>query len=221
MVIHMQTEDIEMKPTFYTKGVTFKTKLAGYEKKDVDEYLANLHNTMQASAASYEEKTDQLKNNLKMVTKELETAKSHCAALEQENQNLTAKLELVEDQSANIERLMLENEDMKKQIEENENYISIAAEMKAKNAFLETRLQQYQSNEEQLTLKQKELENTIYQNAQAAKESTYQYKSEIAELKTKIQIAEERHQNELSKLREMLSDIDEKIKVFTASCSGR
>ena len=30
---------------------------------------------------------------------------------------------------------MLENENMKKQIEENENYVSIAAEMKAKKMF--------------------------------------------------------------------------------------
>ena len=206
-----------MQPAFYTKGVTFKTKFLGYEKKDVDEYLANLHNTMQSSSASYEEKTDQLKNNLKMVTKEMETVKSNYAALEQENQNLAAKLELVEDQSANIERLMLENENMKKQIEENENYVSIAAEMKAKNVFLESRLQQYQLEEEQLTLKQKELENTMYQKEQAAKENTYQYKSEIAELNTKMQLVGERHQNELTKLREMLLDIDEKIKVFSES----
>ena len=206
-----------MQPAFYTKGVTFKTKFLGYEKKDVDEYLANLHNTMQSSSASYEEKTDQLKNNLKMVTKEVETVKSNYAALEQENQNLAAKLELVEDQSANIERLMLENENMKKQIEENENYVSIAAEMKAKNVFLESRLQQYQLAEEQLTLKQKELENTMYQKEQAAKESTYQYKSEIAELNAKMQLVGERHQNELAKLREMLLDIDEKIKVFSES----
>ncbi len=206
-----------MQPAFYTKGVTFKTKFLGYEKKDVDEYLANLHNTMQSSSASYEEKTDQLKNNLKMVTKEMETVKSNYAALEQENQNLAAKLELVEDQSANIERLMLENENMKKQIEENENYVSIAAEMKAKNVFLESRLQQYQLAEEQLTLKQKELENTMYQKEQAAKENTYQYKSEIAELNTKMQLVGERHQNELTKLREMLLDIDEKIKVFSES----
>mgnify|MGYP002541654243 FL=1 len=206
-----------MQPAFYTKGVTFKTKFLGYEKKDVDEYLANLHNTMQSSSASYEEKTDQLKNNLKMVTKEMETVKSNYAALEQENQNLAAKLELVEDQSANIERLMLENENMKKQIEENENYVSIAAEMKAKNVFLESRLQQYQLVEEQLTLKQKELENTMYQKEQAAKENTYQYKSEIAELNTKMQLVGERHQNELTKLREMLLDIDEKIKVFSES----
>ena len=54
--------------------------------------MANLHNTMQSSSASYEEKTDQLKNNLKMVTKEMETVKSNYAALEQENQNLAAKL---------------------------------------------------------------------------------------------------------------------------------
>lgn len=206
-----------MQPAFYTKGVTFKTKFLGYEKKDVDEYLANLHNTMQSSSASYEEKTDQLKNNLKMVTKEMETVKSNYVALEQENQNLAAKLELVEDQSANIERLMLENENMKKQIEENENYVSIAAEMKAKNVFLESRLQQYQLAEEQLTLKQKELENTMYQKEQAAKENTYQYKSEIAELNTKMQLVGERHQNELTKLREMLLDIDEKIKVFSES----
>lgn len=206
-----------MQPAFYTKGVTFKTKFLGYEKKDVDEYLANLHNTMQSSSASYEEKTDQLKNNLKMVTKEMETVKSNYAALEQENQNLAAKLELVEDQSANIERLMLENENMKKQIEENENYVSIAAEMKAKNVFLESRLQQYQLAEEQLTLKQKELENTMYQKEQAAKENTYQYKSEIAELNTKMQLVGDRHQNELTKLREMLLDIDEKIKVFSES----
>ena len=172
---------------------------------------------MQSSSASYEEKTDQLKNNLKMVTKEMETVKSNYAALEQENQNLAAKLELVEDQSANIERLMLENENMKKQIEENENYVSIAAEMKAKNVFLESRLQQYQLAEEQLTLKQKELENTMYQKEQAAKENTYQYKSEIAELNTKMQLVGERHQNELTKLREMLLDIDEKIKVFSES----
>ncbi|MBS5661414.1 MAG: hypothetical protein KHW79_09070 [Clostridiales bacterium] len=213
----MHTEGIDMQPAFYTKGVTFKTKFLGYEKKDVDEYLANLHNTMQSSSASYEEKTDQLKNNLKMVTKEMETVKSNYAALEQENQNLAAKLELVEDQSANIERLMLENENMKKQIEENENYVSIAAEMKAKNVFLESRLQQYQLAEEQLTLKQKELENTMYQKEQAAKENTYQYKSEIAELNTKMQLVGERHQNELTKLREMLLDIDEKIKVFSES----
>lgn len=216
-MISMHTEGIDMQPAFYTKGVTFKTKFLGYEKKDVDEYLANLHNTMQSSSASYEEKTDQLKNNLKMVTKEMETVKSNYAALEQENQNLAAKLELVEDQSANIERLMLENENMKKQIEENENYVSIAAEMKAKNVFLESRLQQYQLAEEQLTLKQKELENTMYQKEQAAKENTYQYKSEIAELNTKMQLVGERHQNELTKLREMLLDIDEKIKAFSDS----
>ena len=216
-MISMHTEGIDMQPAFYTKGVTFKTKFLGYEKKDVDEYLANLHNTMQSSSASYEEKTDQLKNNLKMVTKEMETVKSNYVALEQENQNLAAKLELVEDQSANIERLMLENENMKKQIEENENYVSIAAEMKAKNVFLESRLQQYQLAEEQLTLKQKELENTMYQKEQAAKENTYQYKSEIAELNTKMQLVGERHQNELTKLREMLLDIDEKIKVFSES----
>ena len=179
--------------------------------------MSNLHNTMQSSSASYEEKTDQLKNNLKMVTKEMETVKSNYAALEQENQNLAAKLELVEDQSANIERLMLENENMKKQIEENENYVSIAAEMKAKNVFLESRLQQYQLAEEQLTLKQKELENMMYQKEQAAKESTYQYKSEIAELNAKMQLVGERHQNELAKLREMLLDIDEKIKAFSDS----
>ena len=217
MVISMHAEGIDMQPAFYTKGVTFKTKLLGYEKKDVDEYLANLHNTMQSSSASYEEKTDQLKNNLKMVTKELETAKNNYATLEQENQRLAAKLELVEDQSANIERLMLENENMKKQIEENENYVSIAAEMKAKNTFLESRLQQYQLAEEQLTLKQKELENMMYQKEQAAKESTYQYKTEIAELNTKMQLTGERHQNELAKLRKMLLDIDEKIKAFSES----
>ena len=123
----------------------------------------------------------------------------------------------MEDQSANIERLMLENENMKKQIEENENYVSIAAEMKAKNVFLESRLQQYQLAEEQLTLKQKELENMMYQKEQAAKESTYQYKSEIAELNAKMQLVGERHQNELAKLREMLLDIDEKIKAFSDS----
>ena len=68
-----------------------------------------------------------------------------------------------------------------------------------------------------MILKQKELENTIYQKEQAAKESTYQYKTEIAELNTKMQLTGERHQNELAKLREMLLDIDEKIKAFSES----
>ena len=89
--------------------------------------------------------------------------------------------------------------------------------MKAKNVFLESRLQQYQLAEEQLTLKQKELENMMYHKEQAAKESTYQYKSEIAELNAKMQLVGERHQNELAKLREMLLDIDEKIKAFSDS----
>lgn len=192
----------------------FKTKVAGYDKKDVDDFIRELKNSTNISILSYKEKIEELQNNLKMTTKELEKANQKIIDITKSYDEACVKIKNVQDQSDNIERLMLENTDMKKMLEENENYIKTSAELKVRNAELEYKISQYENTEAELNAKQNELETKVYKLNSELKREDYKYKTDTSSLNVKIEMAEERRLSELSKINVMLKEIEKTIEMF-------
>lgn len=194
--------------------IAFKTKFGGYQKQEVDEYIANLRNSMEASVSSYEEKIDELKNNLKMMTHELETTKKDYAVLEVDYDLVCQKMQLVADQSDNIEKLMRENEQLKQHIEENENFVMLAAELKMKNTVLLQNIEQCTADAVQYSDQIKLLEDTIYTNSQKSTENDRRSKVAVAELNAQLEMKEEKHRSELAHLSLLADKLSESIAVF-------